>query len=124
LGVGDVQALTEKAFVSAAQTLLSESGESDPENTARIAVRTGLYRSTVNTLLGMTEPQTVRNKPFQNASVRVMRAWQTLPDYCDSGGTPKILPARGSSPSFQSLIKASIGDDLSPRSILQDLQRV
>ena len=124
LGVGDVHALTEKAFVAAARTVLSESGEADPENTTRIAARTGLYRCTVNDLLSMEALQAVRNKPFQNPSVRVMREWRLNPDYCETGGVPKILPIRGEPPSFQALIKSSIGDDLSPKTILRDLQRV
>src|SRR5690242_16011021 len=69
IGVGDVQAIAEGAFVSAARAAPSESGEVDPDNTARIANRTGLYRCTVNSLLSMEGPRAVRNKPFQNASV-------------------------------------------------------
>jgi hypothetical protein len=124
LGVGDVQALTEKAFVSAAQTLLSEEGAPQPDSVARIAVRTGLYRDTVSNLLAMAGSQGVRPKPFQNPAVRVMRAWRTSQDYTEAGGTPKILPIRGASPSFHALTNATLGESLRPSLILRDLQRV
>jgi hypothetical protein len=124
LGVGDLQALTEKAFVAAAQNALAEEGAPQPDNAARIALRTGLYRHTVNNLLSMAGSQGVRTKPFQNFSVRVMRGWRSLPDYCEASGSPLILPVRGEPPSFHSLTKATIGEDLPPSLILQDLQRV
>jgi hypothetical protein len=66
----------------------------------------------------------VRNKPFQNPAVRVIRAWRSLHDYSEAGGTPKILPIRGEPPSFHALTKLTVGDDLPPTLVLRDLQRV
>lgn len=125
LAVGDLHALLEIAFVAAAQNVLSESGEAEPDNPARIAVRTGLYRHNVSDLLSLADARAVRNKPFQHHTVRVMRAWLTTPDYVEADGTtPKVLPVRGKSPCFNSLVSLAIKSDLPPKLILRDLQRI
>jgi hypothetical protein len=123
IAVGDVQALTERAFVCAVIADAQEAGDADPRNTARIAVRTGLPRSTVDQLLDMHDPHAVRQKPFQNFSLRVLHTWCSESDYLDGAGLPRILPLRGEAPSFQALIKLSVGAALS-RTILKDLLRV
>jgi len=53
-----------------------------------------------------------------------MRAWQSHPGYFDGKGIPRILPIRGELPSFYALTKATLGDDLPPKIILQDLHRI
>jgi len=123
LGIGDIRSLSDSAFISAAQTLLAEDPGADPDNVAMLAVRTGFNRATVGKLLKI-RPDSERDKPFQHHTARVMRAWQSSAGYFEGKGIPKILPIRGDAPSFYALTKATLGDDLPPKLILKDLQRI
>jgi hypothetical protein len=123
LGIGDIRSLSDCAFISAAQTVLGEEGASDPDNVAKIAVRTGFNRFTVGKLL-KPRSDAERNKPYQHHTARVMRAWLCTAGYSEGQGIPKILPIRGDPPSFYALTKATLGDDLPPKLILQDLHRI
>src|SRR5579872_2253277 len=105
LGVGHLQALAEMAFVSAARTELSESGDPKPDNVARIAVQTGLSRNAVTELLASRGQRLPRPKPFEHRADRVLRAWCTESDYLDSAGNPAVISIRGAAPSFQALVK-------------------
>lgn len=123
LGVGDIRSLSESAFLCAAQSLLAEEGGTEPDNVAKLAVRTGYNRNTVGKLL-KGRSSTERQPPFQHPTARVMRAWQSSPGYFEGKRIPKILPLRGEPPSFYALTKATIGDDLPPKLILKDLHRI
>lgn len=123
IGVGEVQALSELAFVTAARKEHQEAGDADPENVARITVRTGLPRATVMQLLSGRGYLDARNKPFINKAARVLRIWCSDEMYLDGAGVPAVLPVLGPPPSFQALVKLSPGEDLS-RTILKELLRV
>lgn len=123
IGVGEVQGLAELAFVTAARQDHREAGDADPENVARISVRTGLPRPTVMQLLAGSGYLDVRNKPFSNRAARVLGTWCSDPLYLDGAGAPAALPIRGTQPSFQALVKVSAGQELS-RTILKELLRV
>jgi len=123
VGVGEVQALAELAFVTAARKEYQEAGDGDPDNVGRISVRTGLPRPTVMQLLAGSGYLDVRNKPFMNRAARVLRTWCSDTMYLDGAGVPAILPVMGPPPSFQALVKVSAGPELS-RTILKELLRV
>lgn len=123
IGVGEVQALAELAFVTAARKEYQEAGDADPENVARISVRTGLPRATVMQLLAGSDYLDVRNKPFLNRAARVLRTWCSDEAYLDGAGVPAVLAVMGPPPSFQALVKVSAGPELS-RTILKELLRV
>jgi hypothetical protein len=124
VGVGEVHALAEMAFVRAAQRAHAEIGESDPENVARIAVRTGLTRALVAKLGAAKRDEIPEAKYLQNRAVRVLDAWCQEEAYLDRSGAPLILPIRGPAPSFQTLVRDHSGDALLGHPILKDLQRV
>jgi len=123
VGVGEVQGLIELAFVSGARQEFQEAGDTDPENVARISVTTGLPRPTVMQLLAGTDYSDVRSKPFSNKAALVLRTWCSDQIYLDGAGVPAVLPLRGTPPSFQALVKASAGTELS-RTILKELLRM
>lgn len=123
LGIGDIRSLSDRAFISAAQTVLGEEPGTDPDNVAKLAVRTGFNRTAVGKLL-KTRSNADPDRPYQHHTARVMRAWQSCPGYFEGKGIPKILPIRGAPPSFYALTKATLGDDLPPKLILQDLHRI
>ena len=115
LGAGDVQALVEKAFITAGIQKRTEEGASDPASTDGLAKITGLSRAAVNSLKSGDD---VRPKPFQNPGVKVMSAWLSSDEYLEDG-QPKIIPIRGKAPSFHALTIAAIGKDLRPSSVLK-----
>jgi hypothetical protein len=120
-GVGDLHALTEVAAIRAAQQYLREQGL-DSNNASLIALYTGLNRSMITERLKVGL-EVVRDKPFKKPTAQVVRAWKSLDGYCDRDGSAKILPIRGPAPSFSALVRATLGQDLAPKQILQELRR-
>ena len=89
---------------------------------SRGAVLSGLSRKEVLRLTRMDTPLTITDK--LGHAERVLGGWVRDPQFADSGGEPVALPMRsGRGVDFYQLVKQH-GDDVPPRTVLQELIRV
>jgi len=125
LGIGDLQALSRRAYVRMAAR--------DPANirdgrlnVTRIAATTGLTRIEVSALLAEergTAPRTRRRGQDRGRvrAERVLQGWWSDPQFQDSSGGPARLPRRVASRSFTALVKRHSGDANNAGAVLREL---
>ena len=125
LGIGDLEALSRRAYVRMAAA--------DPANTrdgrlnvTRIAATTGLTRIEVSKLLAEERdgPPLIRRRGQNRGRVRaerVLQGWWTDPKFQDASGGPARLPRRGAGRSFAALVKRYSGDANNTAAVLLEL---
>jgi hypothetical protein len=107
IGVGEFHELAKVAFVKAARERSSGSGK---PNHSSIALLTGLRRVEVKALLDIDEsiePAPERNR---HRAERVLAGWWSDPEFLDTQGRPKVLPAAGARGSFEALARKYSGE--------------
>ena len=101
--------LSREAFV---ETAFGEFGiRGRPTNVSRVALLTGLSRRDVRRVRQTAGDggQPSAEESLNHAS-RVLSGWHLDPDFLESDGRPRALPARGEGPSFEVLLKRYAGD--------------
>jgi hypothetical protein len=125
LGIGDLEALSRRAYVRTAAQNPANSRDGYL-NVTRIAATTGLTRIEVSKLLAEERdgPPRARKKGQDRGRVRaerVLQGWWTDPKFQDASGGPARLPRRGASRSFASLVKRYSGDANNTAAVLLEL---
>jgi hypothetical protein len=137
VGVGDVETVLKRLYVEAArQVVVAQPQEQKKANTGRvdsrkvqastaaIAMLTGLTRAAVKKLLTSGTDREAGNAIGRQRAERVISGWLHDPDFQNNRtGLPEVLPIRGDTPSFTSLVKRHSGDPR-VRTILTELRRV
>lgn len=121
-GVSRVGRLVKRAYFDAAVELEAAAGHR--ANFARIAAITGLTRLEVSKLsrIGKRTSFSADSVPINRAH-RVSWAWINDCDYCNSEGSPNILPFTGKKGSFDRLVKRYSGD-IPARAMLSEMLRL
>jgi hypothetical protein len=95
-----------------------------PQTISRLTLLTGIHRKDVKRLQYEAEseppPATI------SLGAQLVLRWTAEPEYADDAGRPKALPrlaAGADTPSFESLV-ASVTQDIRPRAILDEWQRL
>ena len=119
LGVGNLESLVRRAYVSAARKTL---GTGRKPTVSSIAAITGLSRAEVtrivNDTTGCETPASGTNR-----AERVLQGWWNDADYQDDAGLPRKLPIQGPRRSFATLAETYSGDRV-PAAVLDELLRV
>jgi hypothetical protein len=132
VGVGDVETLIKKLFVTAADAAIrsppgasrNAPSKSHKGRVTTIAVRTGLTRAMVGRLLETGEDRDENNLYGRPRAERVISGWLHDPEFRDERtGRPALLPMAGEKKSFTSLVKRHAGDPR-VRTIREELKRV
>jgi hypothetical protein len=112
--------LSKATFVDVARSDHGIQGR--PTNSSRVAMLTGLSRREVtrvrDVLLGERPPADAPENRFS----QVLSGWHLDPEFVDSAGQPKVLPAHGATGSVEVLLKRFAGD-LPHRAFLKELER-
>lgn len=108
-----------QALLEEAPAVLLDSGVR--VNDSSVSTLTGIHRKDVREWrsAGRPRPQAKIFGAVMNAFTR----WSTDPDYCDARGRPRVLVRKGGAGSFEALA-ASVSNDVRPRTVLQELQRL
>jgi hypothetical protein len=125
LGIGDLQALSRRAYVrmAAADPANMRDGH---VNVTRIAATTGLTRVEVSKLLAEERdgPPLSRRGGQNRGRVRaerVLQGWWTDPKFQGASGGPARLPRHGATRSFATLVKRYSGDANNTAAVLREL---
>ena len=101
--------LSREVFVDTATEEFGLRGR--PTNVSRVALLTGLARRDVRRIRADAAARTVDDieEPL-NHGTRVLSGWHLDADYLEADGRPRVLPAVGPAPSFESLLRRYAGD--------------
>lgn len=101
--------LSREVFVDTATEEFGLRGR--PTNVSRVALLTGLARRDVRRIRAESEARAVDDieEPLNHAT-RVLSGWHLDADYLEQDGRPRVLPANGPAPSFESLLRRYAGD--------------
>jgi len=94
------------------QTATDEFGlRGRPTNVSRVALLTGLARRDVRRLQSAARERAAPGgEESLNHATRVLSGWHQDADFLEADGRPRDLPARGSTPSFEVLLRRYAGD--------------
>ncbi len=81
-----------------------------PTNLARVAMMTGLSRREAGRVRKVLEHQTEPAAPAEDRISRVLTGWHLDADFLDAEGAPMVLPAEGTGPSVEQLLRRYAGD--------------
>lgn len=96
--------------------------EGKKQTVSRLSVLTGLNRKEVKRLI--EEPMVeMAYEPKHNRAQRVVSGWMSDTDFLDEQGQARLLEIDDSDSGFNTLVKRYSGD-ITPRAILDELQRV
>jgi hypothetical protein len=101
--------LSREVFVDTATEEFGLRGR--PTNVSRVALLTGLARRDVRRIRAQSGARATDDieEPLNHAT-RVLSGWHLDADYLEQDGRPRVLPAGGPAPSFESLLKRYAGD--------------
>jgi len=108
-----------RAVHIATQRVIKESGR---ESKSRVAIMTGLPRSEVTRISGLSD-STPKSKPDQHPARRVLAAWHDDPRFLASNGDPAVLPIFGRRRSFERLVER-YGTGIPVRAMLDELMQL
>ena len=120
VSAGAVGELVRRAFVDAAEAELRKQG-TKPIN-SRVCTLTGLYRKEVVRVKALPPVGATAAEDRYNRSARVVTGWTQDGEFCTKRGKPAALPIEGDV-SFSTLVRRYSGD-MTPRSVLEELQRL
>ncbi len=113
--------LAKWVFVDVANREFDLSGRK--QTVSRISVITGLTRKEVSRLQQIETPDDRAVSHQYNRAARVISGWNHDEVFCDSEGTPLVLPFEGNTPCFGELVKQYSGD-MPARAVLDELLRI
>lgn len=90
---------------------------------SRVSVLTGLNRKEVMRLTQQRDESELFNNGVNNRASRVLRGWLGDSEYLTAKNEPKVLPIKGKSASFESLV-SRFGRDVTVNSILDELENL
>jgi len=108
-----------RAVHIATQRVIKESGR---ESKSRVAIMTGLPRSEVARISGLSD-SAPKSKPDQHPARRVLAAWHDDPRFLASNGDPAVLPIFGRRRSFERLVER-YGTGIPVRAMLDELMQL
>jgi hypothetical protein len=108
-----------RAVRVATQRVIKESGR---ESKSRVAIMTGLPRSEVTRISGLSD-SVPKSKPDQHPARRVLAAWHDDPRFLASNGDPAVLPIFGKRRSFERLVER-YGASIPVRAMLDELMQL
>ena len=123
IGIDELVLAAKKAYLRAAiQAVARQDGR---VNISQLSVATGMTRKQVSALLGDARPNTgaVTRRIGQQRALRVLKGWLTDPRFHDARGRPDELRYRSGKKSFALLVKL-YGGDVTPKSVLRELERM
>jgi hypothetical protein len=121
-----------RVFLQAAQEELQAKGM--PQTDSAISVLSGVHRRDVRNLTRLAAPDDAPES-FAGLASQVVARWLSDDAYLnaepnaelgagpDAALTPRTLPRSGDAPSFDALVQA-VSQDVRPRAVLDDLQRL
>jgi hypothetical protein len=109
--------LAKELFVDIAEEQLAKAN-SDASN-SRISMMTGVHRRDVTRL----RDSTPKLDDSRDLPARILGQWQSHPDFVTKSGSPRVLTCETNESEFSQLVR-SISSDVSPYSVLFELQRV
>jgi hypothetical protein len=94
-------------------------------NVSRLSVATGMTRKEVAALLNYSKSArpAATGRSGEQRALRVLRGWLTDPRFQNRKARPDDLPYRGHKKSFSVLVKL-YGGDVTPKSVLRELERM
>lgn len=120
ISAGSVGELVRRAFVDAAEAELIRQGTKPLKS--RVCTLTGLYRKEVVRVKALPPVGATAADDRYNRSARVVTGWTQDSEFCTKRGKPASLPMEGPA-SFTMLVRRYSGD-MTPRSVLEELQRL
>lgn len=94
-----------------------------PTNASRVAILTGLGRREVARQRTLLEAAAGGEPVYLSSATRVLSGWHQDPDYVDTGGHARVIPATGPAPSFEDLCRR-YGGDIPDSALLKELRSV
>lgn len=94
-----------------------------PQTDTRISLLTGVHRKDTKRLRGALKEGEVLPEVV-SAGAQLVAKWVSDDLYLDEKGDPVSLPLRGSSPSFEELVVSVCKQDLRPRVVIDEWQRL
>jgi hypothetical protein len=110
--------LLKEVFVESAKAELASAGETP--SLSRLSVMTGVHRKDVTRI----ERAGDRKGSGENLIARVMVQWQHDPRFATKQGRPRVLTAEGRESEFAALVRSINGEDVSPYSVLHEMERL
>ena len=109
-----------RVFLQAAQEELQ--AKAMPQTDSAISVLSGVHRRDVRNLTRLATPEDA-TESFAGLAAQVVARWLSDDDYLDADLAPRTLARSGDAPSFDALVHA-VSQDVHPRAVLDDLQRL
>lgn len=109
-----------RVFLQGAQEELTAKGM--PQTDSAISVLSGVHRRDVRNLTRLATPDDAPES-FAGLASQVVARWLCDDDYLDADLAPRPIPRSGDAPSFDALVHA-VSQDVRPRAVLDDLQRL
>lgn len=123
IGIDELVVGAKRAYLRAAmQAIARQDGR---VNISHLSVATGMTRKEVSALLkdADTNRSALTRRTGQQRALRVLRGWLTDPRFQDRKGHPVELRYRSGKNSFVLLVKL-YGGDVTPKSVLRELERM
>ena len=109
-----------RVFLQAAQEELQAKGM--PQTDSAISVLSGVHRRDVRNLTRLATPDDAPES-FAGLASQVVARWLSDDAYLDADLAPRTIARSGDAPSFDALVHA-VSQDVRPRAVLDDLQRL
>ena len=109
-----------RVFLQAAQEELQ--AKAMPQTDSAISVLSGVHRRDVRNLTRLAEPDEAPAS-FAGLASQVVARWLSDDAYLDVDLAPRTIARSGDAPSFDALVHA-VSQDVRPRTVLDDLQRL
>jgi Family of unknown function (DUF6502) len=123
IGIDELVHAAKKAYLSEAmQAVTRQDGRA---NVSRLSVATGMTRKEVSALLSDSDKNggATPRRRGEHRAMRVLRGWLSDQRFQNHRGRPGELRYRGSKNSFSLLVKL-YGGDVTPKSVLRELERI
>ncbi|OUS30470.1 hypothetical protein A9Q99_05805 [Gammaproteobacteria bacterium 45_16_T64] len=113
--------LLKSVYVDVAENELALTNK--PQTDTRISLITGVHRKDTKRLRGALKEGEVLPEVV-SAGAQLVAKWVSDDDYLDKKGDPIALPLRGTTPSFEGLVQSVCKQDLRPRVVLDEWERL
>ena len=110
--------LSKSVFVQAATEEFGINGR--PTNVSRVSILTGIGRKEVKRQRDLTKANLPPVKRKTTDATRLLSGWHQDPEFLDANSNPKLLPATGNGPTFETLF-GRYGGDIAMPTMLKEL---
>jgi hypothetical protein len=117
----DFAELSKEVFVDVAGRDYGLQGR--PTNVSRVAMITGLSRREVTRVRGILAGSKPARPATGGAIAQVLSGWHLDPEFIDSSGKPRAIPAEGEGASLESLLRRYAGDT-PHRAVIKELLKL